>query len=65
MSDFIFYNRGSITPFSPNQKVKGPDGNMTTLLEFHKQLVIDADRRDVYLTNHKGKEVICRELLEA
>lgn len=63
MSLYTFYNRGSVTQFNPDRKVKAPDGSFTTLLELHKELVRDAGRRDVYITNHKGREVLIEALV--
>lgn len=63
MQQFTFHNRGSITPFNPKQQTKDASGNPVTMLEFHMELVREADRRDVYIVNHKGKDVDCNSTL--
>lgn len=62
MSLFTFHNRGSVTPFNPTRKVKGPDGSSTTLLDVNKELVREAARPDVYIINSKGREVLIETL---
>ena len=54
---YTFYNRGSVTSFNPVKMTYGTDGKPVSMLEFHKELVRDANRRDVYITDQKGREV--------
>lgn len=58
MMTFIYYNRGVPTPFNPEKKVTIL-GQTMTALELHKDLVRSAARRDVFITDHKGREVDC------
>lgn len=57
--NYTFYNRGAVSTFNPKQTVKGPDGSSITMLDFHKELVHTTGRRDVYITDNKGREVSC------
>lgn len=59
MKSYTFHNRGTSTSFTPNKITTGADGNRITMLEFHQELVREAGRRDVYIMDHKGREVDC------
>jgi hypothetical protein len=54
---YTFHNRGTVTSFNPDKKTKDDDGKTITLLEFHKELVRTSGKRDVFILNHKGREV--------
>lgn len=56
---YTFHNRGSVTSFIPDKLTKDNAGNRITTLELHKELVRDANRRDVYIMDHKGRDVDC------
>lgn len=55
---YTFSNRGTLTTFNPKKVVMAPSGDRTTALAFYEDMVRDAERRDVYITDHKGREVI-------
>lgn len=57
--NYAFFNAGSITSFNPDKKTTDASGNRVTLLDLHKEMVRDAGRKDVYILNHKGREVDC------
>lgn len=65
MKKFTFHNRGSVTAFNPEKATLDSAGDRVTTLELHKELVRDANRRDVYIMDHKGREVESRELAVA
>jgi hypothetical protein len=56
--NYTYFNRGVPTPFNPDKKTTVLGQTMTTL-ELHKDLVREAGRRDVYILDHKGREVDC------
>lgn len=56
MSQFIFFNMGTPLPFNGNQNLE-LDGNKIPALEYYKELVKAENRRDVYILDHKGREV--------
>lgn len=56
--NYTFYNRGVPTPFNPDKKTTAL-GQPMTMLELHKELVRSAGRRDVFITDHKGRDVDC------
>jgi hypothetical protein len=62
MSRFTFHNQGTIAFFNPGKKSTDSRGNVTTLLELHKELVRNASRKDVYILNNRGREVPIEEL---
>jgi hypothetical protein len=51
---YTFHNGGTVTSFTPNKK-----SGSSTLLDIHKELVTEAGRRDVYIMDHRGREVDC------
>ena len=53
---YTFYNQGSISSFNPDKLIVGPKGRQTTL-EFHLDIVRESQRRDVYIVDHRGREV--------
>ena len=53
--NYTFHNRGSITAFNPNKRLFEQGG--ITMLDFHRELVREAGRRDVFILDHKGREV--------
>lgn len=53
--NYTFHNRGSIVSFNPNKRMFENGG--ITMLDYHMELVRDAGRRDVFILDHKGREV--------
>jgi hypothetical protein len=60
---FTFHNRGTVTSFTPDKLTKDNAGNRITTLELHKELVRDANRRDVYIMDQKGRDVDCTSVV--
>lgn len=58
MKRYTFHNAGTRTAFNPNQQVAGGG----TMLDIHVELVNAANRRDVYIIDHKGRDVNCAAL---
>lgn len=58
MKTYTYHSAGTVTPFNPDSSVKGPDGAVAKALDIHLELVEQADRRDVYILDHKGREVL-------
>lgn len=56
---YTFHNSGTVTSFTPDKLTKDNAGNRVTTLELHKELVREANRRDVYIMDHKGRDVDC------
>lgn len=56
---YTFHNRGTVTSFIPDKLATGADGKRNSLLDIHKDLVREAGRRDVYIMDHKGRDVDC------
>lgn len=56
--NYTFYNQGVPTPFNPDKKTTVL-GQTMTMLDLHKDLVRSAGRRDVFITDHKGRDVDC------
>lgn len=56
---YTFHNMGTVTSFAPNKMTFGSDGGRMSMLDFHKELVREAARRDVYIMDHKGRDVDC------
>ena len=63
MKTFTFHSGGSVTPFNPDKRTTDGQGTTLSSLEFHKGMVRDAGRRDVYILDHKGREVECNPSL--
>lgn len=57
--NFTLFNGGSITSFNPDKKTTDAAGNRVTMLELNKEFVRESGRKDVYILNHKGREVDC------
>lgn len=54
---YTFHNRGTVTSFIPDKLVADSTGKRIPALEVHKELVREAGRRDVYIMDHKGRDV--------
>lgn len=54
MKRFTFHNSGSITTFNPSRDMGGEKA-----LDFYKGLVSTSGRKDVYIVDHKGRDVDC------
>lgn len=59
MKTFTLHNSGTITSFNPDKTIIGLDGKPVSMLEFNKELVRNSGRRDVFILDHKGREVDC------
>lgn len=54
---YAFFNRGTITFFDPKHKARTADGRTISKLELHMEMVQESERLDVYITDHKGRDV--------
>lgn len=62
MKTFTFHSGGTATPFNPDKRTNDGQGTTLSALEFHKGIVRDSGRRDVYILDHKGREVECNSI---
>lgn len=53
---YTYVNQGNYHAFNPSH-VTSNKGQKITLLDLHKELVKQANRKDVYLLDAKGREV--------
>ena len=56
---YTFHNMGTVTSFAPNKTTFGDNGARMSMLDFHKELVRQSGRKDVYIMDHKGRDVDC------
>jgi len=57
---YDFYNAGNVYSFNPKRPVYDvrEGGRKLTALEFHTELVKDADRTDCYICDEKGNIIV-------
>lgn len=63
---YTFHNSGSITSFNPRQTAKTQFGQpRQTMLEMYTDLVRTSGRRDVFILDNKGNEVVVEQAAAA